>query len=72
MGDPLAAARHIRPALAPGATWLIVEPYAADTVVGNLTPVGRIYHNGSTLLCLPNALSQAGGYTLGGQACEPR
>ena len=72
MGDPLAAARRIRPALAPGATWLIVEPCAADTVVGNLTPIGRIRHNGSTLLCLPNAISRAGGYTLGAQAGEPR
>ena len=70
MGDPLAAARHIRQALAPDGTWLIVEPYAADTVAGNLTPVGRIYYNGSTLLCLPNAISQDGGYTLGAQAGE--
>jgi len=70
MGDPLAAARHIRRALAPDGTWLIVEPYAADTIAGNLTPVGRIYYNGSTLLCLPNAMSQAGGYALGAQAGE--
>src|SRR5215468_3451628 len=62
MGDPLAAARHIRQALAPDGTWLIVEPYAADTIAGNLTPIGRIYYNGSTLLCLPNAISQDGGY----------
>ena len=71
MGDPLAAARHIRQALAPDGTWLIVEPYATGTIAGNLTPVGRIYYNGSTLLCLPNAMSQAGGYTLGAQAGEP-
>jgi hypothetical protein len=70
MGDPLAAARHIRQALAPEGTWLIVEPYAADTIAGSLNPVGRIYYNGSTLLCLPNALSQAGGYALGAQAGE--
>ena len=34
MGDPLAAARHIRQALKPDGTWLIVEPYAADEVAG--------------------------------------
>ena len=28
MGDPLGAARHVRQALAPDGTWLIVEPYA--------------------------------------------
>jgi SAM-dependent methyltransferase len=70
MGDPLAAARHIRQALAPDGTWLIAEPYAGDAISDNLNPIGRIYYNGSTLLCLPNAMSQAGGYTLGGQAGE--
>ena len=70
MGDPLAAARHIRQALAPDGTWLIVEPYAGNSVTDNLNPVGRIYYNGSTLLCVPNALSQTGGYALGAQAGE--
>jgi ubiquinone/menaquinone biosynthesis C-methylase UbiE len=70
MGDPLAAARHIRQSLKPDGTWLIVEPYAADEVSGNLNPVGRIYYNASTQLCVPNALSQPGGYALGAQAGE--
>jgi ubiquinone/menaquinone biosynthesis C-methylase UbiE len=70
MGDPLAAARHIRQALRPDGTWLIVEPYAADDVAGNLNPVGRVYYSASTQLCVPNALSQPGGYTLGAQAGE--
>jgi 2-polyprenyl-3-methyl-5-hydroxy-6-metoxy-1,4-benzoquinol methylase len=68
MGDPLAAARHIRQALKPDGTWLVVEPYAADEVAGNLNPVGRVYYNASTQLCVPNALSQPGGYALGAQA----
>jgi len=70
MGDPLSAARHIRQALAPDGTWLIVEPAAADTVEGNLNPVGRIYYNFSTFLCVPNAVSQTGGFALGAQAGE--
>jgi ubiquinone/menaquinone biosynthesis C-methylase UbiE len=70
MGDPLAAARHIRQALAADGTWLIVEPYAGNTITDNLNPVGRIYYNGSTLLCVPNAISQTGGYALGAQAGE--
>src|SRR5215467_9899223 len=70
MGDPLAAARHIRQALKPDGTWLIVEPMAADDVAGNLNPVGRVYYGASTLLCVPNALSQSGGYALGAQAGE--
>ena len=70
MGDPLAAARHVRQAIKPDGTWLIVEPYAADEVAGNLNPVGRAYYNFSTLLCVPNALSQPGGFALGAQAGE--
>ena len=67
MGNPRTAARHIRQALAPDGTWLIVEPYAGDTITDNLNPIGRMYYNGSTLLCVPNAMAQAGGYTLGAQ-----
>jgi hypothetical protein len=52
------------------AVGLVVEPYATDTVGGNLNPVGRVYYNASTMLCVPNALSQPGGYTLGAQAGE--
>ncbi len=68
MGDPGAAAGHIRQAIAPDGTWLIVEPMAGDTVADNLNPVGRVYYGFSTLLCLPNARSQAGGSALGAQA----
>jgi ubiquinone/menaquinone biosynthesis C-methylase UbiE len=70
MGDPLAAARHVREALSPDGTWMVVEPYAGDTVADNLNPVGRVYYNASTQLCLPNAMSQSGGYALGAQAGE--
>jgi SAM-dependent methyltransferase len=70
MGDPLAAARHVRQSLAPDGTWLIVEPYAGDTIINNLNPIGRLGYNFSTLLCVPNAMSQAGGYSLGAQAGE--
>ena len=70
MGDPLSAAKHIRQALADDGTWMVVEPAAADDVPGNLNPVGRIYYNFSAQLCIPNALSQPGGYALGAQAGE--
>jgi ubiquinone/menaquinone biosynthesis C-methylase UbiE len=70
MGDPLGAARHIREALKPDGTWLVVEPVATDDVAGNMNPVGRVYYNFSTLLCVPNAMSQPGGYALGAQAGE--
>ena len=70
MGDPVGAAARIRRSLAGDGTWMIVEPAAGDTVESNLNPVGRVYYNFSTFLCVPNALSQAGGYALGAQAGE--
>jgi ubiquinone/menaquinone biosynthesis C-methylase UbiE len=70
MGDPLAAATHVREALAPDGSWMIVEPAAHDDPADNLNPVGRVYYGFSTFLCLQNAMSQPGGYTLGAQAGE--
>ena len=70
MGDPLGAARHIRAQLAPDGAWMVVEPAAGNSVADNLNPVGRVYYSFSTFLCVPNALSQDGGYSLGAQAGE--
>jgi 2-polyprenyl-3-methyl-5-hydroxy-6-metoxy-1,4-benzoquinol methylase len=72
MGDPVGAARHVREQLSEDGTWLIVEPFAADTVEDNLTPVGRIFYAGSTMLCTPASLSQEVGLALGAQAGEAR
>jgi 2-polyprenyl-3-methyl-5-hydroxy-6-metoxy-1,4-benzoquinol methylase len=72
MGDPVAVARHVRAALAPGGAWMIVEPRAGDRVEDNLNPVGRAYYAFSTLLCTPSSLSQEGGLALGAQAGEAR
>jgi SAM-dependent methyltransferase len=71
MGDPVGASARIRRALAPGGTWMIVEPFAGDRVEDNLTPVGRAYYSFSTLLCTPSALSQSDD-ALGAQAGEAR
>lgn len=70
MGDPVGAARHVLETLAPDGTWMIVEPMAADTVAGNMNPVGRLFYAGSTTLCTPNALSQEPRTALGAQAGE--
>jgi SAM-dependent methyltransferase len=70
MGDPVAAARHIRDQLAEDGTWLVVEPAAAGSVEGNLNPIGRVFYGFSTFLCVPNAVSQGGFRTLGAQAGE--
>ncbi|MGZ4353033.1 MAG: methyltransferase [Gaiellaceae bacterium] len=72
MGDPAGAARHVRASLAPGGSWMIVEPRAGDRVEENLNPVGRAYSGFSTLLCTPSSLAQEVGLALGAQAGEAR
>ncbi|MDQ6774088.1 MAG: methyltransferase [Candidatus Dormibacteraeota bacterium] len=70
MGDPVGAARHVRQALAPDGTWMVVEPIAGDRVEQNLNPVGRAYYAFSTMLCTPSSLAQDVGLALGAQAGE--
>jgi SAM-dependent methyltransferase len=72
MGDPVGAARHVRSQLADDGTWLVVEPFAGDAIEDNLTPVGRVFYAGSTMLCTPASLSQEVGLALGAQAGEQR
>jgi hypothetical protein len=70
MGDPVGVAAHVRHTLAPDGTWMIVDPYAGDRVEDNFDPVGRTYYSFSTLLCVPNSLSQKVGLALGAQVGE--
>jgi len=72
MGDPAGAARHVRETLAPDGTWMIVEPYAGDTLESNLNPVGRLFYAASTVLCTPASLSQDVALGLGAQAGPAR
>lgn len=72
MGDPVGAARHVVRSLQPDGTWLIVEPFAQDSVEGNLNPVGRMFYAASTMICVPASLSQEVGLALGAQAGETR
>jgi SAM-dependent methyltransferase len=72
MGDPVGAGRHVRETLAPDGIWMIVEPFAHDTLKENLNPVGRVYYSASTMICTPASLSQDVGLGLGAQAGEMR
>jgi hypothetical protein len=72
MGDPLGAARHLRDALAPDGTLLLVEPRAGDALEQNLNPVGRTYYGLSTVICTPGSMAQDVGLGLGAQAGERR
>jgi SAM-dependent methyltransferase len=71
MGDPVGAATHIRESLADDGTLLLVEPFAGDHVEDNLNPIGQVFYNASTMLCVPASLSQEVGLGLGAQAGEP-
>jgi SAM-dependent methyltransferase len=72
MGDPTAAARHIRSALADDGTWLLVEPSAGDRLEDNLHLVGRIFYSASTMICTPASKAQPGAACLGAQAGDAR
>jgi 2-polyprenyl-3-methyl-5-hydroxy-6-metoxy-1,4-benzoquinol methylase len=72
MGDPAGAAAHIRRALKPGGTWMVVEPMAGNALEDNINPVGRLYYSASTMICVPTSLAQETGLALGAQAGEKR
>jgi SAM-dependent methyltransferase len=72
MGDPVGASAHIHQSLAPDGTWMIVEPFAGDSVQENLNPVGRVFYGASTVICTPASLAQEVGLALGAQAGEER
>ncbi len=71
LGDPVAAGRRVRSALAEDGTWMVVEPNAGDSVEDNLNPVGRVFAAASTVVCVPTSLAQDG-IALGAQAGEAR
>ena len=68
MGDPVGAAKHIRQALRPDGTFMLVEPLAGDTMSENLHPIRQIYYSFSTIVCTPASLAQEVGLGLGAQA----
>src|SRR6201987_716054 len=72
MGDPVGASAHIRDSLAADGTWMIVEPFAGDSVAENLNPVGRVFYGASTVICTPASLAQEVGLALGAQAGQAR
>lgn len=72
MGDPRGCAAHMRRILKPGGTWMVVEPIAGNHPADNMNPVGRLYYNASTMICVPTSLDQEVGEGLGAQAGEAR
>jgi ubiquinone/menaquinone biosynthesis C-methylase UbiE len=72
MGDPRGCAAHVRKILKQDGTWMIVEPIAGDKAEQNMNPVGRLYYNASTMICVPTSLDQEVGEGLGAQAGQAK
>jgi 2-polyprenyl-3-methyl-5-hydroxy-6-metoxy-1,4-benzoquinol methylase len=70
LGNPEAAARKILKSLAPGGTWMLVEPNAAAELAGNEHPAGRLFLSLSVVMCLPVAVADEGPHALGNHAGE--
>ena len=72
MGDPVGAAAHIRSTLKDDGTFMLVEPFAGDSLQENLHPLGQIYYAFSTTVCVPASRAQEVGLGLGAQAGQKR
>jgi SAM-dependent methyltransferase len=72
MGDPRGCAKHMRQIIKSDGTWMIVEPIAGDRAQDNMNPVGRLYYNASTMICVPTSLDQEVGEGLGAQAGQAK
>lgn len=72
MGDPRGCADRMRLILKTDGTWMIVEPVAGDRPEENMNPVGRLYYNASTMICVPTSLDQEVAEGLGAQAGEAK
>jgi ubiquinone/menaquinone biosynthesis C-methylase UbiE len=70
MGDPRGCAAQMRKMLNPDGACMIVEPLAQDRPEDNMNPVGRLYYNASTMICVPTSQAQEGQEALGAQAGE--
>jgi SAM-dependent methyltransferase len=72
MGNPVGAAKHALQTLKKkDGTLMLVEPFANDKVEDNLNPVGRLFYNASSVVCVPASLNE-NGPALGAQAGEER
>lgn len=72
MGDPVGACKHIASSLADDGTFMLVEPFAGDSLAENIHPLGQIFYSFSTMICVPASRSQEVGLGLGAQAGQKR
>jgi SAM-dependent methyltransferase len=70
LGDPGAAFRRARQALAEDGSVMAVEPNASANPLELINPIGRSFASTSATLCLPGAIAQKGPQALGNHAGE--
>lgn len=70
MGDPVAAAEHVRKSLDPDGTWMLVESNVSAQDVDAGTPAARMFMSLSAVMCLPVAIAQRGPHALGNHSGE--
>ena len=71
MGDPRGCSGHMHRILKADGTWMIVEPIAGNRPEDNMNPVGRLYYNASTMICVPTSLDQEVGEGLVRRRARP-
>lgn len=72
MGDPEGVSRHLRDAVAPDGSVLLVEFYAGEAPEENFNPLGRVGYGISAVCCTAASLAQDVGLALGNQVPERR
>ncbi|MGI5471836.1 methyltransferase domain-containing protein [Streptomyces sp. CA-132043] len=70
MGDPVAAAQHVRKSLDADGTWMLVESNVSPDDVDAGTPAARMFMALSAVMCLPVAVAQRGPHALGNHSGE--
>ncbi|MEU1229101.1 class I SAM-dependent methyltransferase [Streptomyces sp. NPDC005828] len=70
MGDPVAAAQHVRTSLDADGTWMLVESNVSPQDVDTQTPAARMFMALSAVMCLPVAVAQRGPHALGNHSGE--
>ena len=58
--DPVATLREIRGLMAEDGALFVMEPKAADTLEGNMTPLGTVYYGFSLFHCMTQSLANGG------------
>jgi hypothetical protein len=60
IGDPVGAMKFVNQSLKPDGTCMIIEPMTNDKVEENINLIGRVYYPASSLICVPNSLTDNG------------